>query len=164
MRLVKSGGHTGFPEGQEGARSHGLEFRKCSRSAWWRFLTLTGGELGIGNLGEGSSPPMLISGQLHGCRASGEMRTISWMPKVLCSWLGARWRMARSALALWASRGPALHLEEREGSSHRLPRLRGASERAPLESIIYRYDCWPALILRMGIWDTRSQVGLFFCQ
>ena len=34
----------------------------------------------------------------------------------------------------------------------------------PLENIIYRSDRLPTLILMMGIWDNRSQVGVFLCQ
>ena len=59
---------------------------------------------------------------------------------------------------------PALHLEQREMGSLHLPNLRGASGRAPLENIIYRSDRLPTLILMMGIWDNRSQVGVFLCQ
>lgn len=61
------GNHAGIPAGQHGAHGRGLEFWTCSPSAWWRLLTLTGGELGLRDLREGSSAPRLISGQLHGC-------------------------------------------------------------------------------------------------
>lgn len=83
------------------------------------------------------------------------MRIISWMLKVLCFWFGVRWRMVRSVFVLWVFRGLVLYLEEREGSSYRLLRLRGVLERVFFESIIYRYDCWFVFILRMGIWDIR---------
>lgn len=49
-----------------------------------------------GNGGQGPSPPQLISGQPHGCRANGETRTpCCWAP---CPWLGAAKRQAREEL------------------------------------------------------------------
>lgn len=62
--------------------------------------------------------------------------------------------MRASQLCVWS----------REVGGPRLLSLRGALGRATLESIIYRSDCLPTLILKAGIWDTRSQVGLFLCQ
>lgn len=91
--------------------------------------------------------PSFISGQLRGCRANEEI-TVLWLLLVPCSWLSA-------------IQGPVRGLAV---SSPRLPSLGGASGRGPLESIIYRSDRLPTLILRMGIWDTRSHVGLFLCQ
>lgn len=124
-----------MPAGCDGAHSHSLELWTRSRSASGRGITLTGGDLGIANLGEGSSPSKFICGQLCSCRANEEMRTVLRLLLVRCSWLSA-------------IQGPVRGLA---GSSSRLPRLRGASGRAPLENIIYRSDRLPTLILRMGI-------------
>lgn len=81
-----------------------------------------------------------------------------------CLWLSARWGKAKGLLKLGFQRSrerePAgSALGKRGVRGPWLPSVRGASG-----SIIYRSDCLPTLILRMGIRDTRSQVGFCPCQ